>query len=203
MPFREATALVVVEREGIIDTRIVTLRDDGLTIELKIDKAWGPNLFVSVLALRGRIRGARRRKATALEAPSTWCARRQSHASRRRSKASRWQVPKWRSRPSMKAGWRCATLALPPQDVVPDAGAAKQISGPVDLPSDAHSVAREAAAEEQGAATATFRRARAKDRIKLAQLVTPAVPVRVLQSTLEHLDGTFASAGCGTGRGAA
>ena len=103
----------------------------------------------------------------------------------------------------MKAGWRCATLALPPQDVVLDAGAAKQISGPVDLPSDAHSVAREAAAEEQGAATATFRRARAKDRIKLAQLVTPAVPVRVLQSTLQHLDGTFASAGCGTGRGAA
>ena len=56
MPFREATALVSVEREGILDTRVVTLRGDDPTIALKIDKAWGPNVYVSVLALRGRIR---------------------------------------------------------------------------------------------------------------------------------------------------
>lgn len=56
MPFREATALVAVEREGVIDTRVVTLRGDDPTIELKIDKAWAPNVYVSVLALRGRIR---------------------------------------------------------------------------------------------------------------------------------------------------
>ncbi|MEP7295687.1 MAG: MG2 domain-containing protein [Burkholderiales bacterium] len=56
MPFREATALVAVEREGIIDTRVVTLRGDDPTIELKIEKTWGPNVYVSVLALRGRIR---------------------------------------------------------------------------------------------------------------------------------------------------
>jgi len=56
MPFREATALVTVEREGVIDTRIVTLRGDDPTVELKVDKAWGPNVYVSVLALRGRIR---------------------------------------------------------------------------------------------------------------------------------------------------
>ena len=56
MPFREATALVAVEREGIIDTRVVTLRGDDPTIELKIERAWGPNVYVSVLALRGRIR---------------------------------------------------------------------------------------------------------------------------------------------------
>ncbi len=56
MPFREATALVAVEREGIISTKVVTLRGDDPTVELKIDKAWGPNIFVSVLALRGRIR---------------------------------------------------------------------------------------------------------------------------------------------------
>jgi uncharacterized protein YfaS (alpha-2-macroglobulin family) len=56
MPFREATALVAVEREGIVDTRVVTLRGDDPTIELKIDKTWGPNVYVSVLALRGRIR---------------------------------------------------------------------------------------------------------------------------------------------------
>ena len=56
MPFREATALVSVEREGIIATQVVTLRGDDPTVELKIDKAWGPNVFVDVLVLRGRIR---------------------------------------------------------------------------------------------------------------------------------------------------
>ncbi len=56
MPFREATALVSVEREGVIDTRVITLRGDDPTLELRIEKAWGPNVYVSVLALRGRIR---------------------------------------------------------------------------------------------------------------------------------------------------
>ena len=56
MPFRQATALVTIEREGIIDSRVVTLRGDDPTLELKINKAWGPNVYVSVLAVRGRIR---------------------------------------------------------------------------------------------------------------------------------------------------
>ncbi len=56
MPYREATALVAVEREGVIDTRVLTLRGDDPTIELKIGEDWGPNVYVSVLALRGRIR---------------------------------------------------------------------------------------------------------------------------------------------------
>ncbi|HZV92782.1 MAG TPA: alpha-2-macroglobulin family protein, partial [Caldimonas sp.] len=56
MPFREATALVAVEREGIIATQVVTLRGDDPTVTLKIDPAWSPNVYVSVLALRGRIR---------------------------------------------------------------------------------------------------------------------------------------------------
>ena len=56
MPFREATALVSVEREGVLSTQVVTLRGDDPTIELKIAKTWGPNVYVSVLALRGRIR---------------------------------------------------------------------------------------------------------------------------------------------------
>ncbi|HEY4068855.1 MAG TPA: MG2 domain-containing protein [Burkholderiaceae bacterium] len=56
MPFREATALVTVEREGILESRIVTLRGDDPTVEVKIAKTWGPNVYVSVLALRGRIR---------------------------------------------------------------------------------------------------------------------------------------------------
>ena len=56
MPFREATALVAVEREGVLDARVVTLRGDDPNIELKIEPDWGPNVYVSVLALRGRIR---------------------------------------------------------------------------------------------------------------------------------------------------
>ena len=56
MPFREATALVAIEREGVVDTRVVTLRGDDPTVEVKVEPTWGPNVYVSVLALRGRIR---------------------------------------------------------------------------------------------------------------------------------------------------
>ncbi len=56
MPFRFATALVSVEREGIIETRVVQLNGQDPTIELKIKEGWGPNVYVSVLALRGRLR---------------------------------------------------------------------------------------------------------------------------------------------------
>ena len=56
MPFREATALVAVEREGVIATRVLTLRGNDPTVELKIEPGWGPNVYVSVLAVRGRIR---------------------------------------------------------------------------------------------------------------------------------------------------
>lgn len=56
MPFRSATALVAIEREGVIDTRVVTLRGDDPTISVKIEKGWAPNVYVSVLALRGRVR---------------------------------------------------------------------------------------------------------------------------------------------------
>ena len=56
MPFREATALVSVEREGVIATQVVALRGDDPTVQLKVEPEWGPNVYVSVLALRGRIR---------------------------------------------------------------------------------------------------------------------------------------------------
>ncbi|MBK7059704.1 MAG: alpha-2-macroglobulin [Rubrivivax sp.] len=56
MPFRQATALVAVEREGVIDTQVLTLRGDDPGFDLKIDPGWAPNVYVSVLALRGRIR---------------------------------------------------------------------------------------------------------------------------------------------------
>ena len=56
MPFRFATALVAVEREGIISTQVVQLNGQDPTINLKIEEGWGPNVYVSVLALRGRLR---------------------------------------------------------------------------------------------------------------------------------------------------
>uniref|UniRef100_UPI00374C9EC2 Ig-like domain-containing alpha-2-macroglobulin family protein n=1 Tax=Undibacterium sp. TaxID=1914977 RepID=UPI00374C9EC2 len=56
MPFRYATALVAVEREGIIDTMVVQLNGQDPTISLPIKASYGPNVFVSVLAVRGRMR---------------------------------------------------------------------------------------------------------------------------------------------------
>jgi len=56
MPFRFATALVAVEREGIIETEVVKLNGQDPTVQVKIKDGWGPNVYVSVLALRGRLR---------------------------------------------------------------------------------------------------------------------------------------------------
>ncbi len=56
MPFRHATALVAVEREGIVSTQVVQLNGENPTVELKVQPDWGPNVYVSVLALRGRLR---------------------------------------------------------------------------------------------------------------------------------------------------
>ena len=55
MPFRHATALVAVEREGILHTEVVQLQGSDPTINVKIEDGWGPNVYVSVLALRGRV----------------------------------------------------------------------------------------------------------------------------------------------------
>ncbi|MBK9988776.1 MAG: alpha-2-macroglobulin [Betaproteobacteria bacterium] len=56
MPFRFATALVAVEREGILSTQVVQLNGQDPTVSLKVQDGWGPNVYVSVLALRGRLR---------------------------------------------------------------------------------------------------------------------------------------------------
>src|SRR5262249_16711138 len=55
MPFREATALVTIDREGVGDARVVRLSGAEPVIELPVDARWSPNVFVSVLAVRGRI----------------------------------------------------------------------------------------------------------------------------------------------------
>ena len=54
MPFREASVLVTVEREGILDARVVELSGKAPVIELPVKPGWAPNVFVSALAVRGR-----------------------------------------------------------------------------------------------------------------------------------------------------
>lgn len=55
MPFRRATVLVTVEREGVIEERLVELSGASPVIELPVAGSYGPNVFVSALAVRGRV----------------------------------------------------------------------------------------------------------------------------------------------------
>ena len=55
MPFREASALISVEREGVLHTQIAHLKGDKPTVELLVQENWGPNVYVSALVLRGRV----------------------------------------------------------------------------------------------------------------------------------------------------
>ena len=54
MPFGEATALVTVEREGIIAASVIHLSGHNPVITLPV-RDYAPNVFVSVLAIRGRV----------------------------------------------------------------------------------------------------------------------------------------------------
>lgn len=56
MPFRNATALVAIEREGVIETRVVPLSGRAPVVEVPIRAGFAPNVYVSVLAVRGRVR---------------------------------------------------------------------------------------------------------------------------------------------------
>ena len=64
-PFARATALVTVEREGVIDARLVTVTaaDPHITVQVPAEgderaAGWSPNIVVSALLLRGRVREA-------------------------------------------------------------------------------------------------------------------------------------------------
>ena len=54
MPYRNATALVTVEREGILDARVVTLSGKSPVLDIPVKASWAPNVFVSALVVRGR-----------------------------------------------------------------------------------------------------------------------------------------------------
>ena len=57
MPFRRANALVTLEREGILESRVVELSGKAPVVEIPISGHQAPNIFVSVLAIRGRVAG--------------------------------------------------------------------------------------------------------------------------------------------------
>ncbi|MBN8759179.1 MAG: hypothetical protein BGO61_11575 [Thiobacillus sp. 65-69] len=55
LPYREATALVTVEREGVLDSFVVPLSAARATVKLPVKAHYAPNVTVSVLAVRGRV----------------------------------------------------------------------------------------------------------------------------------------------------
>lgn len=55
MPFREATALVTVEREGVISSFVTHLDGHDPVVEVPMTGAYAPDVYVSVMAVRGRV----------------------------------------------------------------------------------------------------------------------------------------------------
>jgi|WetSurMetagenome_2_1015567.scaffolds.fasta_scaffold00036_11 alpha-2-macroglobulin len=59
MPFREATALVTIEREGVMEAFIKKLSGKNPMIEIPVSAGYAPNIFVSALCVRGRVSGVK------------------------------------------------------------------------------------------------------------------------------------------------
>jgi uncharacterized protein YfaS (alpha-2-macroglobulin family) len=57
MPFREATALITVEREGVIDTYVRSLSGKSPMFTIPVKPSYAPNVYVSALVVRGRVSG--------------------------------------------------------------------------------------------------------------------------------------------------
>ena len=59
MPFRSATALVTVMRDGVLDSYVTTLSGKDPVVSVRMKAGYAPNVYVSVLAVRGRVAGWR------------------------------------------------------------------------------------------------------------------------------------------------
>jgi len=59
MPFRDATALVTVEREGVMEAWVKKISGKKPAIEVPIKGSYAPNIFVSALVVRGRVAGVK------------------------------------------------------------------------------------------------------------------------------------------------
>ena len=57
MPFRNATALVTVEREGVLSSFVTELSGKDPVVSVPMPGAYAPDVYVSVMAVRGRIGG--------------------------------------------------------------------------------------------------------------------------------------------------
>ncbi len=57
MPYRQASALVTLEREGVLSGEVVQLSGKAPVVNVKLPANGAPNVFVSVLAVRGRDTG--------------------------------------------------------------------------------------------------------------------------------------------------
>ena len=55
MPFREATALVTIEREGVLDAFVQPISAKSPYVDVPIAEHYGPNAYVSVMVVRGRV----------------------------------------------------------------------------------------------------------------------------------------------------
>lgn len=58
-PFREATALISIEAAGVIETFVRPISRWKPVVELPVKADWAPNVFVSVLVVRGRVQPLR------------------------------------------------------------------------------------------------------------------------------------------------
>lgn len=54
-PFAVSTVLMTVEREGVLDAFVTEVRRDNPVVEIPLKGSYAPNVFVSALALRGRV----------------------------------------------------------------------------------------------------------------------------------------------------
>ncbi|WP_296217851.1 alpha-2-macroglobulin [uncultured Sphingomonas sp.] len=55
MPFREATALVTVEREGVLSSFVTHLSGNNPVVSVPMAGSFAPDVYVSVMAVRGRV----------------------------------------------------------------------------------------------------------------------------------------------------
>ena len=54
-PFREAQALVTVERRGVLEQKVVPIKGSAQTLEIPVTEDLMPNAYVSVVLVRGRV----------------------------------------------------------------------------------------------------------------------------------------------------
>ncbi len=57
MPFRDATALVTVEREGVLSSFVTQLSGKDPVVSVPMPGSYAPDVYVSVMAVRGRVGG--------------------------------------------------------------------------------------------------------------------------------------------------